>query len=706
MKITMNHNVRILLLISLISLIHSQLSFSETIYKTSISPAPSDKFISAEYSLWLPDAQVIRGIIVHQHGCGRNGLAVPYDLHWRVLAQKWSCALMGTWYATGKDCYDWCNPENGTKDAFIKALQDLAKQTRHPEIEQVPWVLWGHSGGGVWTWNMLNAFPKRIVAAFPRSAPTIPETFKPEVNQIPILMSIGAKERTESEFIKSIAETNDKRFPELRGKEMLLSYAVDPEASHNCGNSRLLAIPFFDACLKQRLPDPAVSLTELKPMSEDQAWLGDTDALHIINYDMYQGNITRSSWLPDVEFAKVWLKFCKTGTVADITMPPAPANLRVDSVSSTVAHLVWDASADLDSGIKTFFIYRDGLKIGQYKGSEFSNSLETFQYGNYGDEPDPEKFYNKPEQWKPPVMEYFDNSIEEGKEYSYQISTINWSDKESEKSQPASFKKTSSKTGVLQNKEFIGSISKKLVKFNIYLPAGYENSSEKYPVIYHLHGMGEDHTAFNKSVIDCFEKGNKEKLIRPVIIVFANGYPDSLWADSYDGSKPAETNVIKELIPYIDKEYRTLDDRKFRVIEGMSMGGYGACNYAFKYPELFSACISYDGVFYMWKMLEAQHSPLLQTLFGNKEDYFNRFCPWVHVAENSGKIKGQVSLLFISAVAKQINEIFINYLDQNGISSGYLTTECKHDLSCILDQQGDEVCKFIEESFSKSGNKK
>ena len=705
MKILTNRNIRTFVLFFLISIFQSQRSFSETIYKTSIPPAPSNKYISAEYSLWVPDVPVIRGIIVHQHGCGRNGLAVPFDLQWRALAQKWSCALMGTFYATGKDCYDWCNPENGTKEAFLKALSDFAKQTKHPEIEQVPWVLWGHSGGANWTWAMLNLFPKRIVAAFPRSAPTIPETFQADIKQIPILMSIGAKERTESTFIKSIAETNDKRFPALREKDFLLSYAVDPEASHDCRNSRLLAIPFFDACLKQRLPDPAVSLTELKPMSDDQVWLGDTDALHIINYDMYQGDFTRSSWLPDFEFAKVWLKFCKTGTVADITMPPAPANLRVESVSSAVAHLVWDASADLDSGIKTFFIYRDGQKVGQYKGSEYSNSKETFQYGNYGDEPTPESFYNKPEQWKPPVMEYFDNGIEEGKEYSYQVSTINWSDKESEKSKPVTFKKASAKTGSLQTKEFIGSISKKTVKFNIYLPAGYENSTEKYPVVYHLHGMGEDHTAFNQSVIDCFEKGNKEGLTRPVIIVFANGYPDSLWADSFDGTKPAETNVIKELIPYVDKEYRTWNDRQFRVIEGMSMGGYGACNYAFKYPELFSACISYDGVFYLWKMLEAQHSTSMSSIFGNKEEYFNQFCPWVHVTANAEKIKSQVSTLFIAAVAKQINEIFINCLHQNGIPSQYLTVECKHDLSCILNQAGNEVCRFVESNFIKSGIK-
>ena len=59
-------------------------------YETTIKPNRQDKFKSAEYRIWIPDgAKIMRAVIVHQHGCGRNGITVPYDVHWQTLAKKW-----------------------------------------------------------------------------------------------------------------------------------------------------------------------------------------------------------------------------------------------------------------------------------------------------------------------------------------------------------------------------------------------------------------------------------------------------------------------------------------------------------------------------------------------------------------------------------------------------------------------------------------
>jgi enterochelin esterase-like enzyme len=62
-----------------------------------------------------------------------------------------------------------------------------------------------------------------------------------------------------------------------------------------------------------------------------------------------------------------------------------------------------------------------------------------------------------------------------------------------------------------------------------------------------------------------------------------------MWCDSKDGAVPMETIVIKELLPNIDATFRTIATREGRILEGFSMGGYGAARLGFKYPQLFGA---------------------------------------------------------------------------------------------------------------------
>ena len=63
-----------------------------------------------------------------------------------------------------------------------------------------------------------------------------------------------------------------------------------------------------------------------------------------------------------------------------------------------------------------------------------------------------------------------------------------------------------------------------------------------------------------------------------VILVFPKGRHYSWYCDSADGTKPVETVIIKELIPHIDRTYRTVARREGRAIEGSSMGGFGKSN--------------------------------------------------------------------------------------------------------------------------------
>ena len=70
------------------------------------STTPGELAFGATYRLWIPDGvKTLRGVIVHQHGCGagsgKAAATAAQDLHWQALARKWNCALLGPQYHQG-----------------------------------------------------------------------------------------------------------------------------------------------------------------------------------------------------------------------------------------------------------------------------------------------------------------------------------------------------------------------------------------------------------------------------------------------------------------------------------------------------------------------------------------------------------------------------------------------------------------------------
>ena len=136
------------------------------------STAADELQIAVTYTMWVPDDVArFRCVIVHQHGAGRNaaehGGTAAYDLHWQALAKKWDCALLGPFYHVLTDATDaspggselWFDPRRGSDKTFLKALDELSAQAKHPELATVPWALWGHSGGGIWSDVMTTLHP-------------------------------------------------------------------------------------------------------------------------------------------------------------------------------------------------------------------------------------------------------------------------------------------------------------------------------------------------------------------------------------------------------------------------------------------------------------------------------------------------------------------------------------------------------------------
>lgn len=243
------------------------------------SAEPGGLQMGVTYTLWLPDGvQKIRGLIVHQHGCGtgacQGGETAAYDLHWQALAKKWDCGLLGPSYhqAEQQNCRLWCDPRNGSAATFLKSLDDLAAQSQHPEVNAVPWCLWGHSGGGFWSSLMQTLYPERIVAIWHRSGGAINAWAKDEIPRpqfpaeafrIPTMCNPGIKERDDPRMIGAWTAGTG-LFHLYRTQGAPIGFAADPRSSHECADSRYLAIPFFEACLDLRLPDAAAKSPALK----------------------------------------------------------------------------------------------------------------------------------------------------------------------------------------------------------------------------------------------------------------------------------------------------------------------------------------------------------------------------------------------------------------------------------------------------------
>jgi hypothetical protein len=178
----------------------------------------------------------------------------------------------------------------------------------------------------------------------------------------------------------------------------------------------------MDYAFASRLPDKAGD-SVLKDMDTSMAWLGDTLTYAIAPAATFTGNKLKACWFPNQTFAKMWAEYMNNGTLKDSTpVAPAPYHL-TGTYNNRQITLNWDADADLEAGIKTFSIYRNGalLQTIQYPNAPatFFTLVKGFQRWDYGDQPSPVT---------PPNMTFTDATVSDTGTYQYQVSTVNWSD--------------------------------------------------------------------------------------------------------------------------------------------------------------------------------------------------------------------------------------------------------------------------------------
>jgi len=128
--------------------------------------------------------------------------------------------------------------------------------------------------------------------------------------------------------------------------------------------------------------------------------------------------------------------------------------------------------------------------------------------------------------------------------------------------------------------------------FAIYLPPDYDTSQRSYPVLYLLHGAGDDQTGWVQfgEVLHIADKAITEGKATPMIIVMPDAFTTRLgYFNDIRGDWNFEDYFFEELMPYVEQTYRIKREKRYRAIAGLSMGGGGSFMYALRHPELFSS---------------------------------------------------------------------------------------------------------------------
>lgn len=185
---------------------------------------------------------------------------------------------------------------------------------------------------------------------------------------------------------------------------------------------------------------------------------------------------------------------------------------------------------------------------------------------------------------------------------------------------------------VIDNLTVPSKIMKMDKKYAVYLPPDYETSQRSYPVLYLLHGFGDDQTGWVQfgEVLTIADEAIKSGNATAMVIVMPDantGKPG--YVNDVKGDWRYEDFFFQEFMPYIEKQYRIKSDKRYRAIAGLSMGGEGTFIYALHHPELFSSACPLSAATGPATLEETKNYRLWAGAAGisdaDREAYFNKY---------------------------------------------------------------------------------
>ena len=264
---------------------------------------------------------------------------------------------------------------------------------------------------------------------------------------------------------------------------------------------------------------------------------------------------------------------------------------------------------------------------------------------------------------------------------------------------------------------FNSQILKHPIHYCVYLPASYDagasmHPAESYPVLYFLHGLGDnERTLFNSGGWTLLDDLRRQHKMGEFLIAAPEG-GQTFYINSADGSVRYGDFFWREFLPLIETKYRVSKGRNNRAITGISMGGYGALRLAFSHPEMFSAVSAQSAALITESPQEldtaarsgAPLSKVLAAVFGNPIDvhHWNDNSPFVLARKNAASLRklaiyfncGQDDNYGFEKGAAALHEQLL----KEGVKHEYHPYPGDHSLSYFL-AHFTEVMEFHSQAF-------
>jgi len=247
--------------------------------------------------------------------------------------------------------------------------------------------------------------------------------------------------------------------------------------------------------------------------------------------------------------------------------------------------------------------------------------------------------------------------------------------------------------------------------YHLYTPAAYlaaENTDRRFPVVYWLHGLGGGAAGIAK-VAAHFDAAIEAGKTPPCLVVLVNGLVEGMYVDWKDGTAPLESVIVKDLVPHIDATYRTTALREGRMLDGFSMGGYGAARLGFKHTEMFGAVSIVGAAPMQAELIQAPRAgrkravEVLAKVYGGDQAYFRSVSPRRLAEDNAAAItKGSLVRMVIGDRDETVgnNRQFHEHLERLRIPhTRAVLAGVAHDPMGVLSAMGDENWVFYRAAF-------
>ena len=262
-----------------------------------IKPSAKDNFTKAAFRLWLDDTdKPARAILILAPGWNGDGRGMAGDHAWQDFARERQLAIVALQFQSSDKTTPYHVVEAGSGQALLKALTQLATESKHPELANAPLLMWGHSAGGQFNYGFACFRPNRVIAFAAIKGGYYNSKFNPLVRQVPAIFIIGEKD--EGYRIDNIT----KLFTENRRAGALWCVATEPGHGHDVGKSNDLIRPFLSAVLAERLAGSSFAAAPA-----DTGWFGDI-ATRTIKSSAGSPR-EHSVWFPDKATAQAWKAF-------------------------------------------------------------------------------------------------------------------------------------------------------------------------------------------------------------------------------------------------------------------------------------------------------------------------------------------------------------------------------------------------------------